>query len=342
MSKMFILSGDFGDGKTATALSYVPPKHKKKDPVVRLVVDPEMRAETYHSANGDDPEKLMFSFKKVFDGRLRPERLVKLMEQAHKGEWKEKPHVIIIDDVAAVQEVMSTWWRADLKNLTATAAIYGKQNDTVIKYDKRFEPAGINFMKKLFIEFMLDLRDQGIDLVVTSPYKNVWQNYGKKGKDAQGLPLMRILGQSANVWDCWTQYADVIYILNRKSADGKLKNLPTVTMDLFIPKAALPGVPEQFEWPGWETLWKWHAERTHKADVSKLKLPEPEFSTEQLEEMLVQGKVRLMKELQGKYTPQQIKEELNALKLTYTPEEHEHLRRLLEKRWEQKQPLKAQ
>jgi hypothetical protein len=56
-----------------------------------------------------------------------------------------------------------------------------------------------------------------------------------------------------------------------------------------------------------------------------------------MEEMLKQGKVRLMTELKGKFSPQQIKAELDALKVEYTLEGHERVRRLLEESWAQKQ-----
>ena len=53
-SKVFILSGPFGGGKTETAVSFIVPG---KEQTVRLVVDPEIRADTYQSPDGIDHQR---------------------------------------------------------------------------------------------------------------------------------------------------------------------------------------------------------------------------------------------------------------------------------------------
>lgn len=333
MSKIFILSGDFGSGKSMTLASFLPP-HKKK--AVRIIVEPEMRIDTYKSPDDDDhPEKKQYAMTIMNEGRFKPEIFSKLMEVTRKETWKVKPDLVGIDDVTMIQKTMYQWWTTK-ENLLATAKLYGKDTDRCLTAAtwKPKDPGTIAFMKSMFTEWMLDLKSQNIYLIVTAPFHNVWQDYGKPGYNpVDHLPYMRILGQSANVQDMWLQMADVIWILNRVDAKTKkLQERPHVSMDAFVPKAALPGVPEQFEWPkdGWTEIWKWFEARTFTADLSKIQKPEPTFSAEQIEEEIKRGKIRLVMELNGIATKEEIKaimEEEDAP--AYTLETHDEIKKYI-------------
>ena len=330
MSKIFIFSGHFGGGKSVTAYSFVPPKHKKGTPVHRLVLDHEIRFDTYKSPDEQDhPEKLQYAFTALGKGRIQPEDVFKMMELIHTKKYTNKPDVIVMDDVAMTQGKMSDWWK-EKPNAEKTAALYGldKERSLLAKTWKPNDPGTVSFFKSFFVEFMLDCKDQDITLILTSPMHNIWQDYGKPGySTVDNLPNMRIIGKSAKVWDCWQQMADVIWVFDRHDKDGKLIAMPNIEMDVMIPKASLPGVPEAFTWPGWEEIWKWSEERKFVADVTKLKRPEPGFDQDTVERMIKQGKNKLVAELADKITLKQIQAAMeSSLAPEYTLEDHDKVK----------------
>lgn len=301
MSQIFTLTGEFGAGKTVTALSFTPPGWDGKRPVRRIVIDMEMRTEIYASPDGKDhPEKLQFAFLTLNKGtRATGAHFFDLMNSCRLNQWPDntKPDVIVIDDTAMLQDVMFGWWN-NVDNARKTAALFGKENHRAMRYFKVGDPGTISFFKELFTEWMLDLKQTGIALVITSPMHNRWLNYGSTARDAAGKPLMRIAGRTAKVLDCWTQMTDVVWNLSRKDGD-KATKLPKVSMDSHLLKAALPGVPEQFAWPadGWAEIWKWHAERKFVADVTKLPQEEPIFDQQTIEDDIKAGKNLLIRQL---------------------------------------------
>jgi hypothetical protein len=306
-SKVMIFSGPFGGGKTETAVSITIPGVEN---IKRLILDPEMRADTYQSMDGvDHPEKHLFAFKLYNVNALRPKDFFDLMKTAHEEKWEEKPDMIGIDNAQMVQDMMFDWWK-DKPNILATATLYGKEKDRALTAKSfRIDPGTISLFKSMFKYFLLDLKSQGIFVVITAPPHNVWKDYNKSGYDANGDPVMKVLGQTANVMDTWVQMTDVIWTFTRqekKNDKTTLLKVPHVSMDMFNPKAALPGVPEQFEWPGWNKIWDWYANRTHQADVTKLQGQEASWSPEQEEEATKIGKLKFIKDLQGLLTLPQI------------------------------------
>lgn len=305
MSMVFIFSGPFGGGKTVTMVSFVPNKWTHKIAPRRVVIDFELRAGIYQSPDEyDHPEKRQWAFTMLGKGRLTAKDVYEFMKAVKTRSYgKEAPHEVGIDDTAMLQELMYEWWK-DKNNALATAQLFGLERDRSLTASvwKPFEPGTLNFFKRLFIEFIMELKAQDITLIITSPQHNIWEGYGEKGYDANGKPKMKIVGKSAKVWDCWQQLADVIWVLDRAVKQGNtttLRNLPRVTMDVHIPKASMPGVPEAFDWPveGWSLIWKWFNERTHVADVSKLKSEDPLYSPEEAQAMLNRLKMQMLKEL---------------------------------------------
>ena len=332
LSKVFILTGPFGGGKTMTALSYVPPTWTGVDsPVKRIVIDPEMRARVHQSPDEKDyPDQELFAYRDLSDGRFSPARFISLMETTHKKTWKEgPPDAIIIDDAGIFQDVMFAHW-ANKEVAVATAKIYGLEGIQQLN-QKSWRPTDpgvlVLVFKRFFEEFILDLREQNISLLITAPLHNIWKDFGAKSYDADGKPSMRVLGKSAKILDVFIKHADIVWLLERVDATSrKLKQIPTAHMDPWNPKASMPGLPEQFEWCGWPTLWTWHRERKFHADLSKLTMPEPEFDQESLEAMTRAKKVQLYKDLEGIATV----EEINAIMAdpdapTYTIETHSNI-----------------
>lgn len=333
-AKVFILTGQFGGGKSVTALSYVPPGWTGMDHLVkRILIDPEMRAQSHISPDGKDyPEAELFAAKDICDGkRFNPAMFVALMKAAHTKNWSNgTPDVIIIDDAGIWQDSMFRYWGDKTKAIEA-AKIYGLDASIPQLNQKSWRPTDPGVIslvfKRLFEEFILDLREQNISLIITAPLHNIWQNFGSREYDQNGQPKMKVVGRSAKVLDVFVKHADVIWMLERLNQETrKMSQLPTVVMDPWNPKQSLPGVPEKFNWPGWVAIWKWHRERKQMADVSKLFVPEPEFDQEALEDATRAHKVKLYKDLDGVATIEEINAILSDVDAPkYTVETHDQI-----------------
>ena len=347
MSNTFALTGDYGSGKTLTIVSFLPPKMKYGEPVYRLIVDLELRTKVYQGPK-DDPSKFQYAFTIINEGERDPGPMFHtLMIRSKAGKWKDdkKPHMVGIDDLAMLQNAMFLHW-GNKENAMATAKIYGleRERQLAAKTWKPTDPGTIALFKRFFEEWILDLRFQGIYLLFNTTFKNVWKDYGAAGYGPDNLPKMRIQGQTAKMLDVWQKHTDAVWVLSRTQdiEDGKKKvvPIPTVTMDLFTPKAALPGVPEQFEWPGWADLWKWHEERKFTADVTKLAPQTPSFDADTLQKAVNQGKSNMVLELaKENITQATIKEiMLDEMAPEYTVETHEdvktYIRTIVEQRKE--------
>ena len=328
-AKIFIFTGQWGGGKSVTALSFVPPTWDGGT-VKRLVIDPEMRDEPHRSPDGKDyPEEELYGYQPVPEGRFDPAKFVALMKVAHTKAWKDgKPDVIIIDDAGIWQEQMFIYW-GDKQKSIETAKIYGLDTRISQLNQKTWRPSDPGVLalvfKRFFEEFILDLREQNISLIVTAPLHNIWKDFGKPGYDADGKPSMRVLGRSAKVLDIFVKHADTIWMLDRLNPETRqLSQLPTATMDPMNPKNSFPGVPEKFAWPGWPTVWQWHRERKHKADVSKLFVPAPEFDQEAIDRMTREHKVKLYSDLKDVATVEDINKILSDESApAYTVETHD-------------------
>ncbi len=116
-------------------------------------------------------------------------------------------------------------------------------------------------LKGLIGAWLLCLRRAGVDVIVTSETKNVWQDYGKRGRDpATGDPYMKIVAQTAKLWPPWLQHADALFVLDRISGDrhkgeGTLMPYPTASMDTVNTKCSIPGVQPKFAFNNWDVFW---------------------------------------------------------------------------------------
>jgi hypothetical protein len=107
-------------------------------------------------------------------------------------------------------------------------------------------------LKNIIETWLLMIRKNNIDMVVTAETRNVWTNYGKTGQ--------AILGQTAKLWDPWFKMADAVFVLDRiigdrTSGEGKLSPFPTASLDTFNTKLSIPGVLPQFPFKNWDVLW---------------------------------------------------------------------------------------
>jgi hypothetical protein len=295
--KMFVLSGPFGSGKTVTALSYVRPGVPPK----RLLIDMKIgRSDVYKSPDSSDhPDKLMWAFEYLAVPVPTATDIQLLMIAVHKGECPFNS--IIIENVLLLQNLMQQYWSIKA-NLVSTASIYGlaQSRQLTAKDFKPYDAGTLSLMKTIFSLFIQDLRKSGIDILVTTPLHNIWTGYGQSGYGPDGLPKMRVLGKSAMMWDAWQQWADTLWILERtKEVKGlkQLKNLPTVSMDVFVPKNSFPGLPSVFEWPGWETVWDWHENRTHVPDMSLIKGDKPGEDPETVKGIIDDLKRKIVRDL---------------------------------------------
>lgn len=321
MSFNFIFSGPFGSGKTITSLSFLPNGKKYGDPVRRLVFDMELRCGIYKSQDDKDhPSRPTFHFEPVHSGgRVTGEVIYAIMAKTRTGQWKDNivPDMICIDDIAQWQKNFFEWLD-DKTNAEKVAKLYNMNKVRLFTSDtwKPYDAGAISVFKDFISEWMIDMRAHNITFVGNTVLHNVWQNYGARGLAQDGLPKMRVLGKSAKMLDAFQKMTDVVWIFDREipNPEGKgikLKTLPTVKMDLFTPKASLPGIPEQFEWPGWTTIWNWHNERKYVADLSKLAAAEPGFDQDSIDLIIKKTKHKLAVELKDVCTPEQIKKALS-------------------------------
>jgi len=349
--KLIILTGQWGGGKTVTALSFTPWDWKPGKPVQRYYIDMELRAADYKSIDEkDNAEILAFSYIDANGGgRFSGDKFAALMLLVHKKEYKKSaPDVIIIDDAAAFQDAMRLHWN-NKENAVKCANIYGLGHIAQLnqKAWKPNDPGTIaQVFKRLFEEFLLDCRQQGITVILTSPLHNIWENYGSREYE-DGKPKMKILGKTAKVWDVWVKYADVIWNLDRLDPQTRnLRNLPHVAMDPYFPKQSFLGIPEQFEWPGWPTLWQWHRERKFVADLTKLTVQEPEYDPDVIADATKAHKRKLYADLLEVATVDQINSIMTEEHAPeYTIEGHEdivaYVKRVIAERELTKEEAKA-
>jgi hypothetical protein len=264
----------------------------------------ELRCGIYKSPDRlDHPEKLQFTYEPIAErGRVTGDILFAVMKLCKTDAWKNgRPDMVGVDDIALMQEVIYSHWANKEKALEA-AKLYGKSTQRCFTSQtwKSYDPGTISVFKDMIGEWFIDMRALGIAFVSNTKMHNIWSGYGEAGYAEDGKPKMRIEGKSVKMLDVFQQHADVVWVFNRtvtKAGMKSLKAIPDVKMDLFIPKASLPGIPEQFDWPGWVKLWEWHNARTFTADVSKLTASDPTIDSESMERTMLAGKSKAMREL---------------------------------------------
>lgn len=270
---LVIRSTDPGAGKSWAIMSFNRPKVEPK----RLIWDGELRDEAFQSDH-DDPATGRF----VFDlwGDLTLDNFVK-----HIGALQDRvlPYNFIgIDNGYMFQEqfksIMQT--SAAAEQIAKALGVYGRFSGYLGTRFNVNEAASYSWLcKNIIREWLLLVRKAGIDMVVSTESKNVWENYGKRGRDPQtGEPYMKIKGQSVNLWPTWIGMADAVYIFDRMKEDGKERRLltyPIARVDPWNPKCSLPGLATQFEFKDWSVVWKMLEARRvpTKADLDLIRVP---------------------------------------------------------------------
>lgn len=277
-----ILGGEPGSGKTATMLSYVK---QSGGETRRLIIDMESRASSYraqdYGLDKDDPARLLFTFDVYPDeGAITLEQFCELVKDIDKGTLRYD--MIGIDNIALFQDEMAGWCETQdgARKLTQACGSYTKAKAFI--ESKRWavgDPAWWKLQKNSIKEFLLLLRRKRIAFVATTELSNKWQDYGKKGYAADGMPFMRIIGKSAALWEPWKQIGDTVWNLKRRTSANEIMTAPQIELDRFAPKCSIVGVPPQFGFTSWGDIWTMEAARVvpTKADVKKLEPPRVEF-----------------------------------------------------------------
>jgi hypothetical protein len=274
-----LFAGSPGSGKTLTGLSF----HTADAATTkRLVIDMESRvtayrAEEYGILDGtDDAARLLFSCD-VYPPQdvISLQQFFELFGNIRTGECK--PDVLMIDNIALFQDEMAGWCQSkeNCAVLLDTAGIKYKFANFLQFNFRVGDPNWWKLQKAVIKEFLMELRRHGIHFIGTTELKNVWQNYGDKGKDENGQPKQRILGKSAALWEPWLQMCDVTWNLNRL-VNGKLIRTPRIELDRFAPKSSIVGIPPAFTFENWDQIWAWEKSRgiTTQAQLDELKAPE--------------------------------------------------------------------
>lgn len=330
--KAFIIAGDPGTGKTVMTVSYVP-KGLSTTPK-RLVIDMEAsRSLGYKSSEfgevGDVPKKLLYEFDLwPKDRQVDLQSFLALYRGIKDGSIK--PNVLSIDNLVLFQDEMAGWCQtAENAMLLCQEAGIDKKFGLFLRTNFRVgEPNWWKLMKSAIKEFLLDLRKNGIDFVGATEMHNVWQDYGKKGRAPDGLPYQRIIGRSASIWECFEQVGDVVWNLTRSGTEGKVLTRPIVTIDRFIPKCSIVGIPPKFAFTTWARIWEWEAKRDVPDESKMAELPKVDpqcsVSDEECGDPLAEGQAKLVKELMvaGYTNSTEIFAAMKMHKLVYTLDQH--------------------
>lgn len=252
-----------GQGKTVALVSYYHPD--QKDRMRRLIIDEEGRSRQYRAPNGkDDPEQLLFAFDyfhEVYalaldDGELTSKALVQLYEDIRDGLFPYD--CLLVDNAAMFQDdirllILEGGKAAAVALAKAFRGVHAKYQTFLDYKFKLTDTVGIYGLVKAVIEELLRIcQRRGVDVLVATEAKNVWQNYGTSN--------MKILGQTAKVLEPWMKYADFAYELSRtkgsrEQGTAELIAIPWARTDTFNPKNSLPGLPPLFEMK-WPSFWE--------------------------------------------------------------------------------------
>lgn len=283
------MAGTPGSGKTVTMVAFMTAKVNDTQSQVecqakRLIIDMEARAHSYcaqdYGLETDDPARLLFAFDVYPEvDVITADQFVFLFEGIKAG--RVKPDILGIDNIVLFQDEMSGWCqeKSVAASLVEVAGIKHKFRMFLDYNWKIGEPNWYRLMKSVLKEFLMELRRKGINFVGTTELKNVWQNYGKKGYDADGQPYQRIVGKSASLWDPWLQICDTVWNLTRKTQTNKLQTSPTIELDRFVPKCSIVGVPPQFVFTSWVDIWAMESARVIPTNeqLDKLEAPQVEY-----------------------------------------------------------------
>jgi|GEM_PF-5434502 len=295
-----LVSGDPGAGKTLTALSFT----KDTGQTIRLVTDMEGRAWQYLTkGETDNPAKLKYQFDYWPEPGLRFScaELLDFYEGLRCREvngwayiWDEDSmkEAIVIPDVWVIDNVVL--FQRQLQRIVGkreNAVKIAEAMDLVgfgmlLQYWKAPDPRWWNLLKSVIGELLLAARASGVSVIATTEIGNRWADYGKK-KTATS-PGQRIIGKTAKALGPWRQLLDAVWVLDRTLPGGdgqtRLKEKPTITMDLFNPKGSLVGVPPKFEWTGWDAFWAMLNVGEAPTDFSEIVQETQEPTPEELEE----------------------------------------------------------
>jgi len=284
------MAGTPGSGKTLSMVAFTTMKASDtQNQVKRLIIDMEARAHAYcaqdYGLEIDDPAKLLFAFD-VFPevDVITAEQFIFLFDGIKAG--RIKPDMLGIDNIVLFQDEMAGWCQE--KNVAASLLeVAGVKHKFKMFLDYNWkvgEPNWYRLMKSVLKEFLMELRRKSINFVGTTELKNVWQNYGKKGYDADGQPFQRIVGKSASLWDPWLQICDTVWNLSRNTQANKLQTSPTIELDRFVPKCSIVGIPPQFIFTSWADIWAMESARVIPTNeqLNKLESPAVEFPDAQV------------------------------------------------------------
>lgn len=328
-----VLAGEPGSGKTVTMASFVP---RNADSASRLIIDMEFRLESYsssdHGKEGDDAAALLFDVTRYPGGysTISMKDFINLRRVITGSD--NKPAVIGIDNIALFQDEMQGWC-ATAQKAGELAGAFGvrEQFSTFLKFNfKPGEPNWWKLMQSVCKQFLIDCKQHGVNFVGTTELKNVWVNYGKRGRDPKtGQQYQKIVGKTSKMWKNWLQLSDAVWVLSRRGEKGALRTVPIIELDRFSSKGSIVGVPPRFEFTGWPDIWA--MERTRgvpsQSDLDKLPevLPEyaPDSESDTGEDPLETGKKRLIEELSAHgYTRDGIATALRKLGIEYTLDTH--------------------
>lgn len=272
-------SNDFGKGKSFTMLSFRRPGIEPK----RLIFDMEYRDSTYQSPDNQDyPDKGKFAFTQA-----STEVVEALLTMAPQLRDKTFPFNFVgVDTMTMFQDALIEGVR-DEATASSLCRAYGCYNSLAGFLGSRFNvndtPTYRTILKGILKHWMLSLRKANVDLVITAENRNVWVNFGKKGRNPEtNEPWMKIECQASKLWEPVFQMVDCVFVLerltgNRNDGTAKMSTYPTAMIDTHDPKCSIPGIQPTFVFNNWDVFWAM-AEKgklATVADFAALDIPTP-------------------------------------------------------------------
>jgi hypothetical protein len=189
-TRTILLTGTWGSGKTVMAVSYFP---KGNPNPKRLIIDKEARALEYNAeANGlqgDHPERLLFAYDFWPDefGDFSLKQFAEFIAGVRSG--KIHYDVYILENVAQFQEDVEAWCQTPQGCETILKVLdHLEKHQAFLKYRFVQDPYWRNMTKDILFQIIMSFKRSGADVVMTTELRNIWQNYGAKGYDKDGLP----------------------------------------------------------------------------------------------------------------------------------------------------------